>query len=158
MQSTKSANINKSMNQQVSAGLSLSFFAAEPDSWREAWCAYGLAKFSAVLDRAGPYLSSEERKDAADAGYLFLQHYAGLAQRDLKTARCCYKFRPKLHHFHHMLWELDNGSTLNPRLFDCSNDENVNGKSVRCIKALHPATLGRRFLERWLAFAFCVAQ
>ena len=121
----------------------------------QAWCAYGLVKFNAVLDNAGPYLTDAERESAVSAGYLFLQKYMALARANLSRARCCYKVRPKFHVFHHVLHDIDLGATLNPRLFACGNDEQTNGKSTRCSKNLHPLTMGRRMLQRWLAHFYC---
>lgn len=112
--------------------------------------AFSLNEFSATLDSSGLYLSQEARCAAADAGYRYLQLFVELARVNLVANRCCYKVRPKLHLFQHILMSLDAGQTINPRLFSCWNDESVVGRIARCARGTHSKDSGRRILQRWL--------
>jgi len=68
---------------------------AEPALKLQAWCAWALADFAETLDRAGVWLTGEQRQRAAASGYLFLQTYMKLAEQYLEMLKPRYKVRPK---------------------------------------------------------------
>ena len=63
-----------------------------------------------------------------------------------------YKLRPKFHAFHcQLILHADSGAKLNAKYGSCFNEEDLIGKITGITKdALHPTTLGKRVLQRWL--------
>ena len=60
------------------------------------------------------------------------------------------KVRPKWHSLHHVLYDIDSGTRINPRLLSNWNNEAFVGRVAKMSKGLHPATMGLRSLQRWL--------
>jgi hypothetical protein len=56
-----------------------------------------------------------------------------------------------MHAFHHhVVYRLQQGSTLNPRICGCWLDEDLVGRIAVMSRATHPSTMGKRALQRWL--------
>lgn len=118
----------------------------------EAVCSWALSEFGVVLDNASLWLSEAEASQAAELGLLFGQLYLKLAQNALQKLRPRYKMRPKFHDFMcGIVMRLVRGSRTNPRWLACFGEEDYIGKVCGMLKgSLHPATYGKRALERSL--------
>ena len=82
--------------------------------------------------------------------YMFMQKYLCLASAAVREGRPNYKIRPKFHELHHILHDLDEGSRINPRLLANWANETSVARLTNTSKSTHPASVGRRVLERWL--------
>ena len=100
----------------------------------------------------------QERKAAVELGYSALQGYSALAQEALANLRPCYKIRLKLHVYHHMLRDMDEGATLNPRYLACWTGEMWAGRLAKASKAAHPATAGSRVTQRRFLELLCFLE
>ena len=122
-----------------------------PGLERQAQCAWHLMELQRVVDSAGPFLSEAEASSLVCSGQLFLDFWQELVADNFARNRANYKVRPKHHTFaHYVVHDVRRGSRMNPKLVSCWMDEDFVGRMCRMIRGLHPTTLARRSLERFL--------
>ena len=114
--------------------------------------AWAITKYGVLLDHCDLWLTPEEASLSVEFADLFVVLYLKLASKAINDKRPRYKIRPKYHSFFcEILSRTRSGSKLNPRYVGCNNEEDFVGKICGVLKgAVHPASLGRRVLERFL--------
>ena len=114
--------------------------------------AWAITKYGVLLDHSELWLTPEAAAASVEFADLFILLYLKLAAQALSEKRPRYKIRPKFHSFFcEIVNRTRSGSKLNPRCVGCNNEEDFVGKICGVIKgAVHPASLGRRVLQRFV--------
>ena len=114
---------------------------------------WALMSFNYELESSDIFLSEAAAQRAIQFGLLYARLHVCLAHDALHGQEPVprYKLRPRAHSFVcETLCGMLNGSRLNAKYVSCWSDEDFIGQacSVSRAKPVHPATLGRRLLER----------
>lgn len=115
-----------------------------------------------TMFRAEAFLSADEAKVIADAGFAFLACYAKQAQAQFGLGRPhAFPLYPKLHAFHEVLINVEDmarrhGFCLNPICFSCQMDEDAIGRTARLSRVVSSRKTMFRTIGRWLVQA-CTA-
>ena len=90
------------------------------------------------------------------SGARLLRGYALLANDSIQMQRRLYSLRPKVHYFHHILYDLQlqlaagHSSILNPIIFGCEGNEDFIGRVSRLSRKVSPRLASRRTIDRYL--------
>jgi len=122
--------------------------ARDDHSRLRAACAYGLADFHHTLEQHGDVLPHHAATRATRSAYIFIKAYQQLAADALRSQKCLWKIRPKMHYFVHMVDRLE-ASRRNPRSFQCYGDEDLMGAFTKIASATHRRTVMLRSLQRY---------
>ena len=112
---------------------------------------WAVTSFGYVLEKGDIFLTPEERDRAVELGLLYVRAHVALAFDALSEHRPRYKVRPRLHSFCcECILRMMSGSLQNPKHSACWSEEDYIGQtcSIGKAKPVHPATIGRRVLER----------
>lgn len=119
--------------------------------------AWALSAFLCLLDEASWVLTDAQCDRAVKYGNLFVHGYIALARDAHMRNSLTFKLRQKLHLFHHIVLKLDRHrfpnlfSRQNPRTAQTFQDEDFIGKVMRGARRVHPRTVARRTIDRWLS-------
>ena len=110
-----------------------------------------MTEFARILEGAGMFLTDAETAKAVACAELYVQLHVYMARKSLKEGKPRYKVRPRLHSFLCETILRLHRSKFNPKFAACWSDEDFIGQTCAISqRALHPATLGHRMLERLL--------
>ena len=90
------------------------------------------------------------------SGMRLLRGYCFLAQENMNCGKRLYNLRPKLHYFHHVLWDLkaqieaSHRYILCPIAFGCEANEDYIGRICRLARKVSPRLCGQRTIDRYL--------
>ena len=119
--------------------------------------AQGALNYVGVYHNHGLFLPRPCASFQLQCGYKLLRGYTYLAQRCLQEGRKLYALRPKLHYYHHFLYDLktqlQRGDTaiLNySSIFNCESNEDFIGRVSRLSRRVSPKLGSRRTIDHYL--------
>ena len=118
---------------------------------------FGALSYTGVYHSHGLFLELPCARFLLTSGYRLLRGYAYLANRCLRESRKLFALRPKLHYFHHTLWDLQlqidagHAHILNySGLFNCEANEDFIGRCSRISRRVSPRLAALRTVQRYL--------
>ena len=113
-----------------------------------------MAHLIVKLDRAPDWLSLEQAEEISDHGLSFLRQYSYLVQRSLRKREMMYKVRPKLHFFHHLMFEI-RARRYNVCKTQTFAGEDFMGKMKSLGRKCHRTSISKRALQRYVQLVGC---
>ena len=112
-------------------------------------CTSGLSQAHDIMDAADHFFSAAEAGAFYSHGFTFLATYMSLAQRAVSRNVRMYNITPKFHNVGHIVYTIQI-DRVNPKFYHCYGDEDFVGRIGRVGAVVHPRTMTRRTIERYL--------
>jgi hypothetical protein len=101
------------------------------------------------MDNSDFWFSEEAAQAFYRAGVTFLTTYMSLSSRAAAADVAMWNITPKFHNVAHVFYSVMT-DRVNPKFYHCYADEDFVGRIGRIGARVHPRTMSRRTIERYL--------